>query len=159
MTIPLGALYAKIINAVSLMRRILSRRMIFIDVPNPEDKVAGDVIRQLATDIHRLFGIKEFIGVAWRGGHSDHEKGLALDIIPNCFPFIPRFGQQKTMEAVHAYLLAHTENYKISYVIWQNTIAEHPQWKPKKNITHSAGRTPSDLHLDHIHVSFMKAGE
>jgi len=138
---------------------MLTRRLIFIEVSNPEGITSVLQVKALAKDLHKLYGIKEFIGVAWRGGNSDHEQGLALDIMPNCFPFMPRFRQRKTIEAVHEYLLSNTEKYNINYVIWQNIISERPKWIPVQNITNTKGRTRSDLHLDHIHVSFMKAGK
>ncbi len=152
----LKSLSYKIINIVTLVRRFFRTDLYLVDVQNPHGTVSDARIMLLAADIHKQFGIKEFIGVAWRGGKSDHEKGLALDIIPNCFPFAPRLRQRKNMDALYDYLITNSDTYNITYVIWQNTIAERPTWTPKQNIKHTHGRTPSELHVDHIHVSFMK---
>lgn len=155
----LKTLSYKIINMATLIRRFFRNNVYLIDVQNPQGRVSGKMVQRLAADIYSQFGFKEFIGVAWRGGKSDHEKGLALDIIPNCFPFVPRHRQRKNMDALYDYLITNSDRYNITYVIWQNMIAERPTWVPKKNIKHIQGRTPSELHVDHIHVSFMKAAK
>lgn len=143
----------------TLIRRFFRNNVYLIDIQNPQGRVSGKMVQRLAADIYRQFGIKEFIGVAWRGGGSDHEKGLALDIIPNCFPFVPRGHQRITMDAVYDYLVAHTDKYKINYIIWQNMITEYPKWTTQKNIKNTKGKSFSKLHLDHIHVSFIKIGD
>lgn len=146
----------KIINITNFVRRFFRKNLYIVEVANPYDRKSIKSVTLLASDINKLFKIKEFIGVAWHGGNSDHEKGLALDIIPNCFPFIPKNRQLKTMDAVYNYLIANTDIYTIKYVIWQNMITEYPKWVPKQNINNTSGRSRSELHLDHIHVSVMK---
>lgn len=147
----------KVQDMYSLFKRYRCNNYKLIDVPNPHNIVSSVATVNLVKYIHSTYGVKEFIGVAYRNGKSDHEKGLALDIICNSYPFLPRKKQAATMNQIVKDLINQAERYNIRYIIWQNNIAEYPTWAWHKNITSTSGRTNSDLHMDHIHVSFFSS--
>jgi hypothetical protein len=79
------------------------------------------------------------LGIAGRGGPSDHPKGLALDFMVD----------RATGDALAAYAVAHRAELGINYVIWRQRIDTGSGFKAMAD---RGG--PTANHFDHVHVSF-----
>jgi hypothetical protein len=85
------------------------------------------------------FGKPEVLGIAGRGGPSDHPRGLALDFMVD----------RATGDALAAYAVAHRAELGINYVIWRQRI------DTGRGFRAMADRgSPTANHFDHVHVSF-----
>jgi len=145
-----------LVSITSLVRRIIRRKLLFIDIENPYGIVAKPQAKRLAQDIYTQFKIKEFIGTAYRNGSSDHEQGLALDIILWHFPFAARGSDLDRANSVADFIITKADKYGVSYIVWSNKIANAPTWQWSINIKSTKARSQSELHTNHIHVSFSK---
>jgi len=101
-----------------------------------------------ADEIDNKFHPSSQLGVGLRADNpaSDHPKGLAVDNM---------VGSDKAKgDAIAAYAVANASRLGITYVIWYARI-----WEPGKGwqtYHHpSGGTSPTQLHMDHVHVSFL----
>jgi hypothetical protein len=101
-------------------------------------------VRAAAEALGCAFDKPQVLGIAGRGGPSDHPKGLALDFMVD----------RATGDALAAYAVAHRAELGINYVIWRQRI------DTGSGFTAMADRGgPTANHFDHVHVSFRpKAG-
>lgn len=88
------------------------------------------------------FGKPLMLGVAGRGGPSDHPGGLAIDFMVN----------RATGDALAQCALDNMEALGIKYVIWEQRINHGNGWK---SMADRGGVTAN--HFDHVHVSFDRA--
>lgn len=96
-------------------------------------------VREAASFLGCLFGEPTILGVAGRGGSSDHPGGLALDFMVD----------RATGDALAACALRNQDALGITYVIW------------RQRINHGNGFTAMEdrgsataNHFDHVHISF-----
>ena len=96
-------------------------------------------VRAAAESLGCAFGKPQVLGIAGRGGPSDHPKGLALDFMVD----------RATGDALAAYAVAHRAELGINYVIWRQRI------DTGSGFTAMADRGNATAnHFDHVHVSF-----
>jgi hypothetical protein len=96
-------------------------------------------VRTAANVLGCAFGRPEVLGVAGRGGPSDHPEGLALDFMVD----------RVTGDALADCALRHREELGVSYVIWRQRIDTGSGFRPMPD-----RGSPTANHFDHVHVSF-----
>ena len=96
-------------------------------------------VRTAANVLGCEFGRPDVLGVAGRGGPSDHPEGLALDFMVD----------RVTGDALADCALRHREELGVSYVIWRQRIDTGSGFKPMPD---RGG--PTANHFDHVHISF-----
>jgi hypothetical protein len=96
-------------------------------------------VRSAANFLGCTFGEPTVLGVAGRGGTSDHPSGKALDFMVD----------RATGNALAACALRDQKTLGVSYVIWRQRINFGSGWKPMED---RGGVTAN--HFDHVHVSF-----
>jgi hypothetical protein len=96
-------------------------------------------VRSAAEIVGCAFGKPEVLGVAARGGPSDHPKGRALDFVVD----------RATGDALAACVLENREALGVSYVIWRQRIDTGSGFRPMPD----RGSETAN-HFDHVHVSF-----
>jgi len=96
-------------------------------------------VRSAAQFLGCRFGEPTILGVAGRGGASDHPSGKALDFMVD----------RATGNAIANCALRDQEALGVSYVIWRQRINFGEGWKPMAD---RGGVTAN--HFDHVHVSF-----
>jgi len=87
------------------------------------------------------FGKPVMLGVAGRGGPSDHPQGRAIDFMVN----------RATGDALAQCALDNMAALGVKYVIWKQRINYGDGWKPMAD---RGGVTAN--HFDHVHVSFER---
>jgi hypothetical protein len=101
-----------------------------------------------ADEIDNKFHPSSQLGVGLRADNpnSDHPKGLAIDNM---------VGSDKAKgDAIAAYAVANASRLGITYVIWYARIWEPGKgWQPYSHP--SGGTSPTQLHMDHVHISFL----
>jgi hypothetical protein len=101
-----------------------------------------------ADEIDNKFHPSSQLGVGLRSDNpsSDHPKGLAVDNMVG--------SDRAKGDAIAAYAVANASRLGITYVIWYARI-----WEPGKGwqtYHHpSGGTSPTQLHMDHVHISFL----
>lgn len=98
-------------------------------------------VREAAAVLGCRFGKPTTLGVAGRGGPSDHPVGLALDFMVD----------RATGDALAQCALENMEALGVKYVIWEQRINHGSGWKPMED---RGGITAN--HFDHVHVSFER---
>lgn len=90
-----------------------------------------------------LFGldVSDIGGVGPRSNPSEHPEGLALDLMV--------YDDHDKGDEIAAYVLAHTDELNVKYVIWQQSINQGSGWELMED---RGGITQN--HEDHVHVSF-----
>lgn len=99
-------------------------------------------VRAAAAEIGCRFGKPTTLGVAGRGGPSDHPGGLALDFMVN----------RATGDRLADCALANMKALGVKYVIWKQRINHGNGWKPMED----RGSITAN-HFDHVHVSFNRS--
>lgn len=101
-----------------------------------------------ANEIDNKFHPSSQLGIGLRADNplSDHPKGLAIDNM---------VGSDKAKgDAIAAYAVANASRLGITYVIWYARIWEPGKgWQPYHHP--SGGTSPTQLHMDHVHISFL----
>jgi hypothetical protein len=100
-------------------------------------------VRTAADVLGCAFGQPTVLGIAGRGGPSDHPKGLALDFMVD----------RATGDALAACAVENRDALGISYVIWRQRIDTGSGFRPMAD---RGGATAN--HFDHVHVSFRSGG-
>jgi hypothetical protein len=101
-----------------------------------------------ADEIDNKFHPSSQLGIGLRADNpnSDHPKGLAVDNMVG--------SDRAKGDAIAAYAVANASRLGITYVIWYARI-----WEPGKGwqtYHHpSGGTSPTQLHMDHVHISFL----
>lgn len=101
-----------------------------------------------ADEIDNQFHPSSQLGVGLRSDNpsSDHPKGLAVDNMVG--------SDRAKGDAIATYAVANASRLGITYVIWYARI-----WEPGKGwqtYHHpSGGTSPTQLHMDHVHISFL----
>jgi hypothetical protein len=85
------------------------------------------------------FDVSTVIGVAGRGGVSDHPIGLALDFMVD----------RSAGDALASCALRNQDRMGITYVIWQQRINYGNGWEPMEDRGDATAN-----HMDHVHISF-----
>jgi hypothetical protein len=96
-------------------------------------------VRAAALALGCAFGEPEVLGVAGRGGPSEHPKGLALDFVVD----------RATGDRLAACVQDNRAALGVSYVIWRQRIDTGSGFRPMPD---RGGATAN--HFDHVHVSF-----
>jgi hypothetical protein len=96
-------------------------------------------VRAAAELLGCAFGKPQVLGIAGRGGPSDHPKGLALDFMVD----------RAAGDALAAYAIRNRDALGISYVIWRQRIDTGSGFRAMAD---RGG--PTANHFDHVHVSF-----
>lgn len=86
-------------------------------------------------------------GVAGRAGTSDHPVGLAVDFMV--------YTNKDLGDRIASYVIDQHNLLAVKYVIWQQRIAQGPDWGWKQ-MADRGGTTAN--HYDHVHVSFLATG-
>lgn len=94
---------------------------------------------QAGLDLRCRFNIKTVLGVAGRGGPSDHPEGKALDFMVD----------RSTGDKLADYVLAHQKELGVKYVIWRQRYNDGSGWDEMPD---RGGKTAN--HFDHLHASF-----
>jgi hypothetical protein len=101
-----------------------------------------------ADEVDNKFHPTSQLGVGLRSDNpsSDHPKGLAVDNMVG--------SDRAKGDAIATYAVANASRLGITYVIWYARIWEPGKgWQP---YTHpSGGTSPTQLHMDHVHISFL----
>lgn len=102
-------------------------------------------VRRAAELVGNLYGVESVLG--WRASAVDklgHPAGLALDFMCS----------KAQGDAVNAYLLANAGPLGVKYTIWRQTYYE-----PGKTPDPMEDRgSPTQNHMDHVHVTFRATG-
>lgn len=105
-------------------------------------------VQSAADEIADRFGPLTQLGVGLRSDNpaSDHPKGLAIDNM---------VGKDRAKgDAIATYAVANATRLGVTYVIWYARI-----WEPGKGwqaYHHpSGGTSPTQMHMDHVHISFL----
>ena len=103
-------------------------------------------VKRLANHVGAKFGLTTILG--WRASARDmagHPAGRALD-----FMCTKAQGDQ-----IAAYLIANAQDFAVSYVIWEQQIAEQPkfEWQPMED-----RGSPTQNHFDHVHAQLKLLG-
>ncbi|MGQ0575542.1 MAG: hypothetical protein ACT4RN_15265 [Pseudonocardia sp.] len=98
-------------------------------------------VREAGAVLGCRFGKPVMLGVAGRGGPSDHPGGLAIDFMVD----------RATGDALAECALANMEALGVKYVIWEQRINHGDGWQPMAD---RGGVTAN--HFDHVHVSFNR---
>jgi len=98
-------------------------------------------VRQAGAFLGCRFGKPVMLGVAGRGGPSDHPSGLAIDFMVN----------RATGDALARCALQNMDALGVKYVIWEQRINFGHGWRPMAD---RGGITAN--HFDHVHVSFER---
>jgi hypothetical protein len=96
-------------------------------------------VRTAADVLGCAFGKPTVLGIAGRGGPSDHPKGRALDFLVD----------RPTGDALAACAVGNREALGVSYVIWRQRIDTGGGFR----LMEDRG-SPTANHFDHVHVSF-----
>jgi hypothetical protein len=96
-------------------------------------------VRTAAEILGCAFGKPTVLGIAGRGGPSDHPKGRALDFLVD----------RPTGDALAACAVRNREALGVSYVIWRQRIDTGGGFRPMED-----RGSPTANHFDHVHVSF-----
>jgi hypothetical protein len=99
-------------------------------------------VRTAAEVLGCAFGKPTVLGIAGRGGPSDHPKGRALDFLVD----------RPTGDALAACAVRNREALGVSYVIWRQRIDTGGGFRPMED-----RGSPTANHFDHVHVSFDPA--
>lgn len=99
-------------------------------------------VAKAASILGPMFGISSIGGVAPRSTPSDHPTGHALDFMCG----------KSAGDRLAAYACANAKQLNITYVIWQQRIwsVGQPGWRKMED-----RGSPTDNHMDHVHVSFL----
>jgi hypothetical protein len=100
-------------------------------------------VREAAQFLGCRFDEPTMLGIAGRGGPSDHPNGLALDFMVD----------RATGDALAACVLENKEALGVTYVIWRQRMNDGGGWERMED---RGGATAN--HFDHVHVSFAKKG-
>ncbi len=100
-------------------------------------------VREAAQFLGCRFDEPRMLGIAGRGGPSDHPEGLALDFMVD----------RATGDALAACVLENKEALGVTYVIWRQRMNHGSGWERMED---RGGATAN--HFDHVHVSFGKKG-
>jgi hypothetical protein len=100
-------------------------------------------VREAAKFLGCRFDEPQMLGIAGRGGPSDHPNGLALDFMVD----------RATGDALAACVLENKEALGVTYVIWRQRMNDGGGWERMED---RGGATAN--HFDHVHVSFGKKG-
>jgi hypothetical protein len=100
-------------------------------------------VREAAEFLGCRFDEPRMLGIAGRGGPSDHPDGLALDFMVD----------RATGDALAACALENKEALGVTYVIWRQRMNDGGGWDRMED---RGGATAN--HFDHVHVSFGKKG-
>lgn len=98
-------------------------------------------VREAAGFFGCRFGKPTMLGVAGRGGPSDHPGGLAIDFMID----------RATGDALAQCALNNMRALGVKYVIWRQRINYGSGWKPMSD---RGGATAN--HFDHVHISFER---
>jgi hypothetical protein len=98
-------------------------------------------VREAGAVLGCQFGTPVMLGVAGRGGPSDHPGGLAIDFMVD----------RATGDALAQCALNNMEALGVKYVIWEQQINHGSGWRPMED---RGGITAN--HFDHVHVSFER---
>lgn len=101
-------------------------------------------VAQVGHHVLTKFDVDAVGGRAERSNPSDHPLGLALD-----FMVSPEVG-----DALAEYVVAHREEFGVTYVIWEQRINSGNGW----SLMEDRG-SPTANHMDHVHVSFAAGAE
>lgn len=99
-------------------------------------------VAQVGNHVLEKFDVDSVGGQASRGGTSDHPSGLAIDFMVDA----------ETGNALADYMLAHQDEFEITYVIWQQRYNDGSGWSMMED-----RGSPTANHYDHVHVSFSGA--
>lgn len=99
-------------------------------------------VRAAAEVLGCRYGEPEMVGIARRGGPSDHPRGLAVDFMVD----------RVTGDALAACALKNKDALGVAYVIWRQRMNDGSGWK---RMDERGGTTAN--HMDHVHASFEKA--
>ncbi|MGD9531917.1 hypothetical protein [Pseudonocardia sp.] len=99
-------------------------------------------VREAGGELGCRFGKPVMLGVAGRGGPSDHPGGLAIDFMVN----------RATGDQLAECALANMKALGVKYVIWRQRINHGSGWKAMED---RGGVTAN--HFDHVHVSFNRS--
>lgn len=105
-------------------------------------------VQSAADEISERFSPLTQLGVGLRADNpsSDHPKGLAIDNMVG--------NDRAKGDAIASYAVANASRLGITYVIWYARI-----WEPGKgwqSYSHPSGGTSrTQLHMDHVHISFL----
>ena len=100
-------------------------------------------VRAAARFLGCAFGSPEVLGVAGRGGPSDHPDGLALDFVVD----------RATGDRLAACAIRNRAALGVSYVIWRQRIDTGSGFRAMED-----RGSPTANHFDHVHVSFVPGG-
>jgi hypothetical protein len=98
-------------------------------------------VREAARFLSCLFDEPTLIGVARRGGDSDHPDGLAIDLM----------ARGSVGDRIAECALANQEALGIKYVIWKQRYNDGSGWERMED---RGGDTEN--HRDHVHISFKR---
>lgn len=98
-------------------------------------------VREAGAVLGCRFDKPVMLGVAGRGGPSDHPGGLAIDFMVD----------RATGDALAQCALDNMEALGVKYVIWEQQINHGSGWRPMED---RGGITAN--HFDHVHVSFER---
>lgn len=99
-------------------------------------------VAQVGNHVLEQFDVDSVGGQASRGGTSDHPSGLAIDFMVDT----------ETGNALADYMLAHQDEFEVTYVIWQQRYNDGSGWSMMED-----RGSPTANHYDHVHVSFSGA--
>jgi hypothetical protein len=98
-------------------------------------------VRAAARFLACLYDEHDLIGVAQRARHSDHPKGLAVDLM----------ARGEKGDRIASCALANKEALGVEYVIWKQRINYGDGWE---RMADRGGITEN--HYDHVHISFKR---
>lgn len=101
-------------------------------------------VAQVGNHVLTKFDVDSVGGVGSRANASDHPSGLALDFMVD----------STTGDALADYVLAHQEDFGVTYVIWSQQYNDGSGWSTMED----RGSATAN-HYDHVHVSFAAGAE
>lgn len=113
------------------------------DLPTGELGAVKPHVRAAAEFLGCAFGEPEVLGVAGRGGPSDHPAGRALDFVVD----------RATGDRLAACAIRNRAALNVTYVIWRQRIDTGDGFRPMED-----RGSPTANHVDHVHVSFGPSG-
>ena len=118
--------------------------------------IAGRVSANTAAAVafgRATWGLRNIGTLGQRANKSDHPMGKAADfMIPG---WTGQAGISKGNQVAN-WFVANPGRFGTKYVIWRRQINSGSGWR---RYTHPLNRTdPTSLHMDHVHVSFLKKG-
>ena len=134
-----------------LARQHLMRTRPLMDDGNLYKYAYGGVqphVARAGQEIERIFGRLPggIGGVGARANASDHPSGHALDFMT--------MTNKPLGDRISAHLQANAAQLLVKYLIWQQQINSGSGWKGMED-----RGSPTANHLDHVHASFLRAGE